>query len=336
MSYNLDSLLRYHIIDRVLVEKAHVGISELISACDSICLGQVLTEELLLRDIETMSLNKELAYFAPIVYEKEKGLYSYKNTSYSIVKLPLNQSEKKALRLIINYLDLLKNHKNFQGLKAMIQKLVDTLQIRNSSENLESPDFVYSELTPGFGGSKFLSPLIEAIQKKRVVRLYYHPFYEDKPYFTLIHPYLIKEYKGRWYLIGLNDTKKELRTYGLDRIWEMNETADSFIPKTFSAADYFKNTVGVISPLGNPPEIQIEVSKHQAQYLITQPLHTSQYIETENDEFVIFNYKLHPTYEFKAMILSMGKDAKVLKPEPFKREVLHELNEAILAYGKGG
>ncbi len=336
MSYNLDSLLRYHIIDRVLVEKAHVGIAELISACDSICLGLVLTEEILLQDIEAMSSNKELAYFAPIVCEKEKGLYSYKDTSYSIVKLPLNQSEKQTLRLVINYLDLLKNHKNFQGLKAMIQKLVDTLQIRNSSENLESPDFVYSELTPGFGGSKFLSPLIEAIQKKRVVRLYYHPFYEDKPYFTLIHPYLIKEYKGRWYLIGLNDTKKELRTYGLDRIWEMNETADSFIPKTFSAAEYFKNTVGVISPLGEPPEIQIEVSKHQAQYLITQPLHTSQYIETENDEFVIFNYKLHPTYEFKAMILSMGKDAKVLKPEPFKREVLHELNEAILAYGKGG
>lgn len=334
MSHNLDSLLRYHIIDRVLVEKAHVRIAELISTCDSICLGQVLTEEILLRDIEAMSSNKELAYFAPIVYEKENGLYSYKNSSYSIIKLALNQSEKQTLRLVINYLDLLKNHKNFKGLKAMIQKLVDTLQIRDSSENLESPDFVYSENSPEFGGSKFLEPLIKAIQTQRVVRLYYHPFYEDKPYFTLIHPYLIKEYKGRWYLIGLNDTKKELRTYGLDRIWEVVETTDNYLPKTFSAAEYFKNTVGVISPLGNPPEIQIEVSKHQAQYLITQPLHSSQYIETENDEFVIFNYKLHPTYEFKAMILAMGKDARVLKPDGFKREILRELNEAILAYGK--
>lgn len=334
MNEKFYSLLRYHLIDRVLVEKGHASLNDLQEELSMFSFDVELSEELLEKDLMKIKSDENLAYFAPLVYNDETRNYAYSNSSYSIQKLPLNLYEKEGLKLAVQYFDLIKNHKNLQGLKGMIQKLVDTIKIRDNNENLDSPDFVDSELPPGFGGSKFLGPLIEAIQGKKVVRLYYHPFYEDKPYFTIIHPYLIKEFKGRWYLIGLNDTKQEIRTYGLDRIWELEETSDSYIPRTFSSAEYFKNTVGVISPLGNPPEIQIEVSKHQAQYLITQPLHGSQYIESENDEFVVFSYKVHPTYEFKALILGMGKDVRVLKPETFKRAILNELNEAILAYGR--
>ncbi|MCK4922758.1 MAG: WYL domain-containing protein [Bacteroidales bacterium] len=334
MSEKFYSLLRYHLIDKALVEKGHASLMDLQEELAMLSFGVEISEEMLEKDLKNMKTDENLAYFAPLVYNEETLNYAYSDTSYSIQKLPLNVFEKEGLKLVVQYFDLIKDHKNLHGLKGMIQKLVDTIKIRDNNENLDSPDFVDSELPPGFGGSKFLGSLIEAIQTKKVVRLYYHPFYEDKPYFTIIHPYLIKEFKGRWYLIGLNDTKQEIRTYGLDRIWELEETSDKYIPRTFNSAEYFKNTVGVISPLGSPPEVQIEVSKHQAQYLITQPLHGSQYIESENDDFVIFNYKVHPTYEFKALILAMGKDVRVLKPETFKRAILNELNDAILAYGR--
>jgi predicted DNA-binding transcriptional regulator YafY len=86
--------------------------------------------------------------------------------------------------------------------------------------------------------------------------------------------------------------------------------------------------------MGQPPEIRLSVSKHQAQYLITQPLHESQFIESEDDENVIFQFKLHPTYEFKSLILSMGSDARVLSPDKLKKDILRLLNDAILEYGK--
>ncbi|MCF8381784.1 MAG: WYL domain-containing protein [Bacteroidales bacterium] len=334
MNEKLFSILRYHTIDRILNEKGRANTKDLLVAVAELNLDFELNEQMIENDIKDMKSDPVLGYFAPIAYNKSENLYSYSDTNYSIQKHGLNKFEKEALLMIMHYFDYIKEHKNMHGLRGMIQKLVDTLRIRHNTDDFDSPEFVDSELSPDFGGSKFLGPLMEAIKTRRVVRLYYHPFYEDKPYFTIIHPYLIKEFKGRWYLIGLNDTKREIRTYGLDRIWELEETADTYIPKTFKASDYFKNTVGIISPLGNPPEIQIEVSKHQAQYLITQPLHGSQYIESENEEYVIFSYKVHPTYEFKALILAMGKDVRVLKPESFKKTLLHELNEAILAYGR--
>lgn len=334
MEEKLFCLLRYHAIDKALVEKGSVSLKDLKVEIDEIDSDLAQSEETIEEDIRAMKSDPNLAYFAPLVYNETKSTYAYSESSYSIQKHPLNHAEKEVLKIAVQYLDLIKENKELLGLRGMIQKLTDTIKIRNHSNNFDSPEFVDSELSPGFGGSKFLGPLIKAIQSKKVVRLYYHPFYEDKPYFTMIHPYLIKEFRGRWYLIGLNDTKQEIRTYGLDRIWELEETADKYIPRTFNASDYFKNTVGIISPLGNPPEIQIEVSKHQAQYLITQPLHTSQYIEAENEESVIFSYKVHPTYEFKSLILAMGKDVRVLKPESFKRTIISELNEAILGYGR--
>lgn len=334
MEEKLFCLLRYHTIDKALVDHGSVSVKGLMNEMNEIYSGLAQSEAMIEEDISAMKSDPNLAYFAPIVYNEAKSIYSYSEASFSIQKHPLNQTEKEVLKMAIHYLDLIKENKDLLGLRGVIQKVTDTIKIRNHSENFDSPEFVDSELSPGFGGSKFLGPLIKAIQSKKVVRLYYHPFYEDKPYFTIIHPYLIKEYKGRWYLIGLNDTKQEIRTYGLDRIWELEETADRYIPRTFNASDYFKNTVGIISPLGNPPEIQIEVSKHQAQYLITQPMHTSQYIESENEESVIFSYKVHPTYEFKSMILAMGKDVRVLQPESLKRAIISELNEAILGYGR--
>ncbi len=81
-----------------------------------------------------------------------------------------------------------------------------------------------------------------------------------------------------------------------------------------SASDYFKYAIGIISPPGAPSLIKLAVQKTQAQYLITQPWHDSQNIESEDEERVIFSFRLHPTYEFKSLVLSLGKDGEVLEP----------------------
>ncbi len=334
MSKDLHSLLRYLSIDSLLSTKAKVTSDEIIEACADLYEEGIDRKHQLKTDIEWMISSSDDGYSAPIIFHENENKWSYSDSGFSIQKLSLNKSQKEVLKQCIRYLDFLGNHKKFSGLKGIIQKLVDTIQIKEAGDNLESPDFVSSETPADFGGGKFLAPLIKSIKEKKVIRLYYLPFYEDKPYFILVHPYLLKEFKGRWYLIGLNDTKQEIRTYGLDRIWEINPTENHYIQKNFSASEYFKNTVGVISPIGDPPEIHIEVSSHQAKYLITQPLHESQYIEKEEKDFVIFSYRLHPTYEFKSLILAMGQDVKVLKPEKFKKEIIHELNNTILAYGR--
>ena len=247
-------------------------------------------------------------------------------------KLSLNEQELKDLSDAVSLLNQPKYKEAFSDLSGIIGKITDAVQLLEVGG--KQYDFIDFEKVPESWGHDFLSPLIESIRDKKVIEIYYQPFYEDKPYFIHVHPYLLKEYRYRWYLIGLNDQKKELRTYGLDRIWEIKVLNKLHIPMNFNAKEYFKNTVGVISPTGSPLIIKIEVKKPQAQYLITQPLHSSQSIDYEDDDRIIFTYRVHPTYEFKVLLLGLGGDVKVLEPEILKAEIIKELKEALGGYGE--
>jgi predicted DNA-binding transcriptional regulator YafY len=233
---------------------------------------------------------------------------------------------------VIATLIRIKDKEASEDIRGIVQKLGDTIRINSLLNEGEDSDFIEFEKVPEIWGSNFLSELIEGIRNKKVLEIYYQPFYEEKPYFIRVHPYLLKEYHYRWYLIGWNETKKELRTYGLDRIWEIKETNFPFIDRNFKAKDYFKNTVGIISPSGEPPRIRVEVFKPQAHYLITQPLHPSQSIELEDDKKILFNYRVHPTYEFKALLLGLGSDVKILEPIGLQKEIIRELTAALEGY----
>jgi predicted DNA-binding transcriptional regulator YafY len=191
--------------------------------------------------------------------------------------------------------------------------------------------FVHFRKMPVIKGTQYLEKIIRSIEEQKVLRIYYHPYYEDKPYFNEVHPYLLKEHGFRWYLVGLNEYRGEMRTYALDRIRDLQEASGiNYRAPEFDTAEYFRYAIGIIAPGGIPPLIRIAVQKTQAQYLISQPWHESQNIEEENDQEVIFSFRVHATYEFKSLLLALGKDGRVLSPESLKREIRKEL-EVMLA-----
>ena len=194
--------------------------------------------------------------------------------------------------------------------------------------------FVHHEKSPEIKGIQYLDPIVKAIEERQVLRIYYHPFYEDKPYFNEVHPYLLKEYESRWYLVGLNAFKGKVRTYALDRIRDLQvETGVSYTPPGFNTETYFKHAIGIIAPEGAPPLIKLSVQKTQAQYLITSPWHDSQNIEEENEEEVVFSFRVHPTYEFRSLVLSLGKDGTILEPSSLRVELKQELQQMLRHYG---
>jgi len=196
--------------------------------------------------------------------------------------------------------------------------------------------FISFKKAPPVKGTHYLEPIIKAIEHKQVLRLYYLPFYEDKPYFNEVHPYLLKEHGFRWYLVGLNEFRDQIRTYALDRIRDLQESPETvYREQDLDAASYFKYAIGIITPTGEPALIKLAVQKTQAQYLITQPWHDSQNILDETDEQVVFSFRVHPTYEFKSLVLSLGKDAMVLEPDTLRKEMMHELELMIKKYDPG-
>lgn len=187
---------------------------------------------------------------------------------------------------------------------------------------------------PETKGTSYLEPIIYAIEKKKVLRIYYHPYYEDKPYFNVVHPYLLKEHEYMWYLVGLNAFREQVRTYALDRIRDLEPVPETpFREPEFNVPGYFRNVIGIIAPQHKPPLVKLAVQKTQARYLITQPWHETQNIIEEGEEEVVFSFRVHPTYEFKSKVLSLGKDGRVLEPSFFQDEMVEEISEMLTNYG---
>ena len=200
-------------------------------------------------------------------------------------------------------------------------------------EQYRNRGFISFKNAPDIKGTQYLEPIIKAIENQQVVRIYYLPFYEDKPYFNEVHPYLLKEHGFRWYLVGLNEFKGQVRTYALDRIRDMKAAEGiSYIPPAFDAETYFKHAIGIIAPEGTPALIKLAVQRTQAQYLITQPWHDSQNIEEETEEEVIFSFRVHPTYEFKSLVLSLGKDGRIVEPTSLREALKSELVQMLANY----
>ena len=168
-------------------------------------------------------------------------------------------------------------------------------------------------------------------------------------------PYWMKQNSYfRWYIIGF---EKEYSTFptviGLDKIKSILVDKGKFdrIPKLEKFKEDYENQFGVYIYEGRNPEIvRIEVTRFQAKYLKSLPLHPSQEIESENHEATIFKYKLIINHEFAYELLRQNiwnfnlnmlafphpkrTAIKVLEPEWLVDYFHHTYKRAYTAYAE--
>lgn len=179
-------------------------------------------------------------------------------------------------------------------------------------------------------GLEQLNGLIHAITQKKVLSFTYQKFWENEKSSKVVMPYALKEFKNRWYLLAADYQSKNpsffLKTYGLDRISDLNISNTSFKRENIDIEKAYKNSFGIISTLGKETqEILLKFDREQANYVKALPLHHSQTVIAENETETIFRVSLVPTYDFQREILSYGKRVQVLAPESFIQELKAEV-----------
>lgn len=179
-------------------------------------------------------------------------------------------------------------------------------------------------------GLEHLNGLIHAITQKKVLSFTYQKFWENEKSSKVVMPYALREFKNRWYLLAADYQSKNpsffLKTYGLDRISDLNISNTSFKRENIDIEKAYKNSFGIISTLGKETqEILLKFDREQANYIKALPLHHSQTVIAENETETIFRVSLVPTYDFQREILSYGKRVQVLAPESFIQELKAEV-----------
>lgn len=171
------------------------------------------------------------------------------------------------------------------------------------------------------GGEEFIEPITEAMEKGLCLELVYQAFW-DEPKERIVEPYYIKLFKRRWYLIGKRRDKGEFRTYCFDRIKSVRISDIKFkFKKEQSAETLFYDYYGIIQYPVEKERVVIKVTCEQGMYIKTLPLHHSQKLIHQDDDYMTFELYLKPCYDFVKELLSCGSELEVISPESLREEV---------------
>jgi predicted DNA-binding transcriptional regulator YafY len=333
MPRNKEALIRYRVINRCLIDYTYVSKEKLIEACENALDIHPLGSRTIAGDISAMRFDPHLGYHAPIRYDRIRKAYYYDDPDYSIDSMPISDEELESPNFAATILNQFKNVEIFSKYSGNVQKVIDIVNIRRIEKEKEPLDFIDLEKVPFVKGSEYLEDLIAMIREKQVVTIEYRSFYADHPHTHAIHPYLLKEYRNRWYLVGMEDEYKDIRIYGLDRIIAIQRNTDKdYIESGFRPEEYFRHTIGVFATPPVPSQVLLSFNKPEAQYLMTQPLHETQEIMEENDERVIIRLNVALTSELINFIQGWGQAVKVLEPESLVKTIREGLEKAFRQY----
>lgn len=181
-------------------------------------------------------------------------------------------------------------------------------------------------------GTEHIYGLLHAIKNKLVTHIEYHKFYEEHSETVNVHPYLIKQFNGRWYLVCLKVEINEMRTYALDRIKNIEFTKQKFkLSEKFDLKSYFNNSFGIITPdEEKSSNIQFSATAFEARYLKSYPLHQTQRVISETKEATIFEINVFITYDLLMEFLSHGDRLTVLSPKHLVKNMA-EIHKSALS-----
>ena len=328
MPANKYALIRYRVINRCLKDFQFAPMEKLIRVCEDALSMSPISERTIYQDLKDMREDDQLGYNAPIKLNRDKGYY-YDDPDYSIDNIPLGEEEIKALSFAATMLDQFRNIGIFSTFTGAVQKVVEAVNIKRLSKEDDLLPFIEFEHSPVSLGQQFIEPIILAIREKKVIRFNYQRFVTDIVQSHDIHPYLLKQYHNRWYLIGLHDYHKNIATYCLDRFVSNPETIDiAYEDIGFNTREYFKSVIGIITSFEEPQKVVLKLTPRQAWYVITQPIHSSQRVMEKKDHFLV-ELTVIPTYELTMLIMGWGPAVEVIQPKSLRQEIFELHKQSI-------
>ena len=208
---------------------------------------------------------------------------------------------------------------------------LDIFQVLNLNQSFS--DFIQFDMRKP-EGTEYLSGLLYAIQNRIQIQFRYQKFWSDEVEVRTVEPYLLKEFRKRWYVFAFDLERKEFRTFGLDRMSALNISQKKFqFPQKINPKEFFRNCFGIVGPGENSPvHIRLKFLNGQGNYVRTMPLHHSQQILQDEKGEMIVQMNMVPTYDFVQEILSHGEFVKVLEPKSLENEVKKRLDKSLKSY----
>lgn len=341
MATNKHAIIRYQALDKCFSNRGRkFYIVDLIDACNEALydhtgdekfsdpLNPGISRRQILDDIRFMESDAGWAIPLDHIKDGKKTYYRYSDKNFTINNQPLTDEEVSQLRETTLMLSRFKGLPQFEWIDSMITNLEDKFHLKSAEQSvigLDSNDCA--------DGLEYISPLFNAILNKTPLHIEYNTFHKGS-HSWIIHPYYLKQYNNRWFLIGLNnDEYRSITNVALDRIASIEQAHVSYIENTVidDFDDYFYDIVGVSFPIDKTiKEVVLKFSEHRFPYIKAKPIHGSHRVINEEERLILL--KLIPNRELESILLSFGDDVEVVGPKELKESVANKIKKSYEKY----
>lgn len=335
MSQNKNALIRYKAIDRCLQNKYRQWTLEDLIECCSEALFEYegrenpISKRTIQMDIQLMRSEK-LGYNAPIVVY-DKKYYKYEDDDFSITDIPLTETDMNVLTETVSMLKQFKDFSLFSDVSDILHRLEDKIY----AEKSHTKPVIYLDKNENLKGLHFLDEIYQAIIKKVALVITYKSFKSREESKFTFHPFILKEFNNRWFLVGKKKASQPITNLALDRIITIDYDFNlPYIEEDFDADLFYKNVIGVTVNQGlQPRKIELWIDALNAPYVLTKPLHPSQRLIKENEDgSVIVHLFISPNYEMDRLLLGFGDGLQILRPENLRNRMKTILQKALSKY----
>lgn len=339
MPANKNAVLRYKYIDELLSDSHHLyNMDDLLKAVNlrlEINGNKPIAVRTLQLDLNAMQNEVFNAPIEKFTFDKTI-CYRYSEPGYSIFHKPLSKEETNLLGEVLSTIG------QFEGLPhfAWLDNLQKGLGIK---ENRKIIDFSKNVALKNI---QFLGMLYDVISNNQVLELSYKKFSAAEPECFEFHPYSLKEYNSRWYLVGYDSDRECIKTLPVDRITEFTPLPEKkLIPCPVDINSFFDNVVGITVYADKEPiDILLWASEHETDYIDTKPIHHSQ--EKIEDKNLIaelqatyhktnghfYTLRCQQTYELEREFVSHFAEVEVLQPVVLRECIIDKIKGMAKLY----
>ncbi len=337
MPISKNALIRYKTIDNCLRNRYRKWtLEDLINACsDALSEYEGRDENVSRRTVQAdlqMMRSDKLGYNAPIIVKQNK-YYTYGDPDYSITDVPLTEQDTAMMADAVSVLKQLSGFAAFAGMEDIIGRLEDHV----SAVRHEKRPVIYFEKNDALTGLHYITPLYEAITAQRPILMAYHSFKSPRENRFVFSPYVLKEFRNRWFVFGRMADKPNVMNLALDRIQAIEPAPEDaeFVPMgKFNPDTWFDNMIGVTKDRSMKAQtVRFRADAWTVPYIKTKPLHKSQMtIEVDEEGNGIFQIEVILNYELEKDLLSFGESIEVLSPKSLRDTMKKRLRAAAALY----
>ena len=200
--------------------------------------------------------------------------------------------------------------------------MLNSLSLRNLlNESAGLHERIVIEDVPS--SHRFLTVIIDAMRDNRRMCISYKGYNMSDYQDMFIHPYCLRLFKRRWYIIAYSEYSKGNRLFMLDRARSVEVMTDSFtMPEGFDAEEYFNDIYGVRqTDRSEMTKVVLKVNANRCDLLRNLPLHPSQKEIETTPEYSIFKVELKPNFDLKQELISYLDALEVLEPVSLRDEL---------------